>query len=260
MYRESKEKRMSIGISLGIHLIVFILVASTGLFMRMDSSVAKVVDITVYEDIGGQDSGGGDDGGSAEESESAIEDIVVKNDTNVPPVSHQYTEAAEQKRVQENKDIAKKASASPNASSNAGDGTGQSAGHGNGSGTGTGTGNGSGSSDGSGSGSGSGSGNGDGAGDALVPKVKPQLLDNGSPVYPRRLRDQGIEGRVLVKVLVNANGQADSVEVNESSGHDAFDKAAVKAAYRASFSPAKNVYGDAVACYTNLPYGFRITN
>ena len=47
----------------------------------------------------------------------------------------------------------------------------------------------------------------------------------------------GIEGTVTLKVLVNENGDVDSVEVEE--GHSIFRKSAIEAAQAAKFTPAK---------------------
>lgn len=256
MRKQSKEERLSLGISLFLHIIVFVLVASTGLFMRMDSSTAKVVDVTVYEDVGGGDNGGGDDGAAPEVTEPAVEDIVLKNDTTIPPVTQQYTE--ERKQHIEKSTPNQTATNHGNNTSGSALGSGQGTkGEGSGSGQGEGAGSDSGAGNGSGSGNGSGDGNGDG--DALKPKTPPKLIADAAPNYPKKLQRQGIEGAVKVKVLVGTDGSAENVEVVSSSGYDAFDSEAVKAAYRLSFSPAKNVYDDAVRCHIYRTFSFTIT-
>ncbi len=253
MHKQSKEERLSLGISLFLHIIVFVLVASTGLFMRMDSSAAKIVDVTVYEDVGGGESGGGDDGAAASEvAEPAVEDIVLKNDTNIPPVTKQYTEERKQHIEKSTTNQAITNHGNNTSGSTVGNGQGSN-GEGSGNGQGTGSGND------NGTGSGSGNGNGDGNGDALKPKTPPQLISDAAPNYPKKLQRQGIEGAVKVKILVGADGNAESVEVASSSGYEAFDNEAVKTAYRLSFSPAKNVYGDAVRCYIYRKFSFTIT-
>jgi periplasmic protein TonB len=59
-------------------------------------------------------------------------------------------------------------------------------------------------------------------------------------VYPPVLLEQGIEGRVLLRLFVNANGQVivDSTRIAESSGYPALDSAAVAGAPELRFSPA----------------------
>jgi TonB family protein len=59
-------------------------------------------------------------------------------------------------------------------------------------------------------------------------------------VYPPALLEQGIEGRVLLRLFVDASGNllADSTRVAESSGYPALDSAALSGARELRFSPA----------------------
>lgn len=59
-------------------------------------------------------------------------------------------------------------------------------------------------------------------------------------VYPPALLEQGIEGRVLLRLFVDAQGTliADSTRVAESSGYPALDSAALTGARELRFSPA----------------------
>jgi TonB family protein len=59
-------------------------------------------------------------------------------------------------------------------------------------------------------------------------------------VYPAALLEQGIEGRVLLRLFVDVRGQVigDSTRVAESSGYPALDSAAVAGAPELHFSPA----------------------
>ena len=59
-------------------------------------------------------------------------------------------------------------------------------------------------------------------------------------VYPPALLEQGIEGRVLLRLFVDAQGAliADSTRVAESSGYPALDSAALTGARELRFSPA----------------------
>jgi TonB family protein len=59
-------------------------------------------------------------------------------------------------------------------------------------------------------------------------------------VYPPALLEQGIEGRVLLRLYVDASGKliADSTRVAESSGYPALDSAALSGARELRFSPA----------------------
>jgi TonB family protein len=69
----------------------------------------------------------------------------------------------------------------------------------------------------------------------------PVAVNPVSPVeYPRPLRDQGIEGRVLLRLYADSSGKliADSTRVAESSGYPALDSAALLGAAQLRFSPA----------------------
>jgi periplasmic protein TonB len=59
-------------------------------------------------------------------------------------------------------------------------------------------------------------------------------------VYPPALLEQGIEGRVLLRLFVDGQGTlvADSTRVAESSGYPALDSAALTGARELRFSPA----------------------
>jgi TonB family protein len=59
-------------------------------------------------------------------------------------------------------------------------------------------------------------------------------------VYPPALLEQGIEGRVLLRLFVDAQGALvpDSTRVAESSGYPALDSAALTGARELRFSPA----------------------
>lgn len=71
--------------------------------------------------------------------------------------------------------------------------------------------------------------------------MPPVAINPVSPiVYPPALQEQGIEGRVLLRLVVDVKGQliADSTRVAESSGYPALDSAAVAGAAELRFSPA----------------------
>ena len=58
------------------------------------------------------------------------------------------------------------------------------------------------------------------------------------PRYPFGSRLRGEEGVVSLRLVVNAGGRCEGVEITESSGYSALDKAAVSAVMRASFAAA----------------------
>jgi len=91
---------------------------------------------------------------------------------------------------------------------------------------------------------------------ADVPVEWPELLpDHPTIAYPVELWDQGIEGEALLLVRVDEEGVVDSVAVERSSGHAAFDSAAVAGARGLRFRPGRK--GDErVSLWVRLPVKF----
>ncbi len=87
--------------------------------------------------------------------------------------------------------------------------------------------------------------------------IKPKRLAPSKPKYPPTLRAQGIEGEVLVRVRIGADGEVQSVVIAKSSGHDAFDDTARAAAESERFSPAQRD-GRPVPYTLSYTYRFRI--
>jgi len=79
------------------------------------------------------------------------------------------------------------------------------------------------------------------------------------PLYPESARRDGREGRVLLRVLVDDQGRAKTVEVNTSSGEEVLDRAAAEAIKRWRFHPAR--YGDqAIESWIRIPIEFRLAS
>ena len=92
------------------------------------------------------------------------------------------------------------------------------------------------------------------SGDRGIDRPTPLFAD--SPVeYPLELWNQGIEGMTLVRVLVTEEGAVDSVVVVESSGHSAFDSAAVHGAKAMQFEPASR-RGEPMRVWARVPVHF----
>ena len=67
----------------------------------------------------------------------------------------------------------------------------------------------------------------------------PELLEFQRPVYPKNLRDRDIEGRVILKILIDKEGEVQEIQIFESSGYETFDQIAVKAVRQWRFKPAR---------------------
>lgn len=101
----------------------------------------------------------------------------------------------------------------------------------------------------------SGSGAAPGIGQGALLNLK--RLSGRDPAYPRRELARGIEGEVLLRVLVNAKGQPETIEVLGGSGHRNFELAAIRAVKRWHFQP-HTVDGVAQAAWARVPFVFRI--
>ena len=87
----------------------------------------------------------------------------------------------------------------------------------------------------------------------------PVAINPVSPVrYPPALLEQGIEGRVLLRLYVDSSGALvpDSTRLAESSGYPALDSAALAGASQLKFSPAL-LQGRPVAAPFLQPVQFR---
>ena len=87
----------------------------------------------------------------------------------------------------------------------------------------------------------------------------PVAINPDVPIdYPPALYQQGIEGRVLLKLFADSTGELnpDSTKVAESSGYPALDSAAVAAAPRLHFAPGRH-NGTPVAMSFTQPIEFR---
>jgi TonB family protein len=92
-----------------------------------------------------------------------------------------------------------------------------------------------------------------------VPDELPRMLNDEPPFrYPAALYARQVEGNVTLRLLLDAGGRVvtDSVRVEESSGHAAFDSAAVAGAALLRFSPARR-RGTAVPVALLFPVHFR---
>lgn len=91
------------------------------------------------------------------------------------------------------------------------------------------------------------------------PSRPPRVLDWTDPPYPEQARQQGIEGTVVLKLTVGADGRPRNVSVARSAGHTALDQAAVAHVRKTRFSPALRE-GDAVAAAISFRVRFRLVN
>jgi protein TonB len=97
-----------------------------------------------------------------------------------------------------------------------------------------------------------------GAAKAGLPNM-PRLASYVHPVYPPGARQRGEEGVVTVRAVVTAQGQAQTAEVDRSSGFPALDQAALNAVRQAHFIPARQGR-QAVESRTLLTFRFTLVD
>ena len=74
--------------------------------------------------------------------------------------------------------------------------------------------------------------------DDFVPvDTPPEMTLQAVPKYPDEAKENGIEGIVWVKALIDTTGKVREAQVAKSSGHDILDKEALKAAYLCNYMP-----------------------
>ena len=218
---ENYDEPKAFGLSLLMHLILFLIASALGLFSIAEQPGQRApIDVVLY-DPGGDAGSAAGDAAPAPAPSVAIDDIVVEDKTLPQP---EESPQQPQRKVQH---------AARTAPAGAETGTGQGAGGGNAS-VGTGSGAGTGTGDGSG-----------GAGSGTLPpppkeRVAASLRAEAAPEYPQELIDDDVEGVVTIKILVAADGSVEAVNVESSSGYRAMDQAAIAAGWRFQFNPGDN--------------------
>ncbi len=89
------------------------------------------------------------------------------------------------------------------------------------------------------------------------PQFGAAYLNNPKPIYPAFARRMGIEGTVMLKVLVSREGHPLKIDVGKSSGHDLLDRTAVEAVKKWRFIAARQ--GDTpFEEWVNVPISFHL--
>lgn len=73
----------------------------------------------------------------------------------------------------------------------------------------------------------------------VPPRFSADYLRNPAPQYPPISRRLGERGKVLLRVLVNSEGRPETVEIQQSCGHERLDHAAREAVKQWQFIPAR---------------------
>jgi len=84
-----------------------------------------------------------------------------------------------------------------------------------------------------------------------------RYAENPKPPYPEEARKKGMEGEVLLRVEVLANGWVGQIEVKRSSGHEILDRSALSTVKQWRFIPANRGNGS-IPCWVNIPIKFHL--
>lgn len=91
----------------------------------------------------------------------------------------------------------------------------------------------------------------------ILPQASANYLHNPAPDYPEASKDQEEEGKVLLRVLVNAAGRVDQLTLKKSSGYARLDQSALTTVKTWRFVPAHR--GDVnEAAWVVIPISFNL--
>ncbi len=88
-----------------------------------------------------------------------------------------------------------------------------------------------------------------------MPSSTADYLNNPRPPYPPLSKRLGEQGRVVVRVFIEADGTASRAEVRQSSGFERLDQTAVQTVLRWRYVPGKRA-GVPEAMWFNVPISF----
>lgn len=237
MLREDKENAAGWGISCGVHIIILMIVAATGLFQAV-STESHPVDVEIYDNVT-EDEQPSDDSAEAEaqaaapEPEAAAPDPIVIDESIKVPEIEKETKAEKPEKQDKEKPDKQAKNPSADAKANASDAKGT-----------------------------SGAPGGRDGGSARDPahvkhvKVRAQQLSTSQPAYPIALQTQKAVGSVTVNYVINASGGVESPQIEASSGYPEMDAAALAAIVNFTYSPARNDYDEPVNTHGRYTFRF----
>ncbi|MBD3336288.1 MAG: TonB family protein [Candidatus Eisenbacteria bacterium] len=85
----------------------------------------------------------------------------------------------------------------------------------------------------------------------------PQVVHQEVPEYPDLARQAEAEGKVFVRVTIDENGRVTNAQIENSTAIEALEQAAIAAAYRWLFRPAKQ-RDIPVRCQIVIPFDFSL--
>jgi len=89
------------------------------------------------------------------------------------------------------------------------------------------------------------------------PRFGVAYLNNPAPAYPALSRRMGEEGRVMLRVLVGVSGKPENVAIENGSGFNRLDNAALEAVKKWKFIPARR-NNEAISAEVLVPVKFSL--
>jgi periplasmic protein TonB len=87
---------------------------------------------------------------------------------------------------------------------------------------------------------------------------RPELLSAPPPVYPQLLRQAGIQGRVVLRAVIDTTGRVEPTSVRIVKSPSAgFEQPTRDWVLKALFRPAR-IHGRAVRVFINLPVDYSL--
>jgi len=90
-----------------------------------------------------------------------------------------------------------------------------------------------------------------------LPSLHADYLNNPAPAYPDQSRQQGEQGRVLLRVLVTTAGTVEQINLRKSSGYSRLDSAALETVKNWRFVPAQRG-SQVVSAWVVVPISFSL--
>ena len=88
-----------------------------------------------------------------------------------------------------------------------------------------------------------------------LPSSDADYLQNPKPAYPPLSKRLGEQGKVLVRVLIGMDGNAQKTEIKQSSGFERLDQSAMATVLRWRYTPGRRA-GVPEAMWFNVPVNF----
>jgi protein TonB len=91
----------------------------------------------------------------------------------------------------------------------------------------------------------------------LIVRAQPKYKQNPAPEYPSLARKRGWQGKVVLEVVILADGSVEQVRLHSGSGFALLDKAAIAGVGQWRFSPEMHD-GKAVPSKVLVPVNFSL--